>query len=86
MTYGYMNVFDLPANGGAFQPGSAARGGCPISGPTLPSGSSVTLAPCFVSDTSSYWYTPSGQPGASGNKIMEANVYGQADGTYAGKT
>jgi autotransporter-associated beta strand protein len=85
MTYGYMNVFDLPANGGAFQPGVSGPWGVPDLRANFTSGSSVTLAPCFVSDTSSYWYTPSGQPGASGNKIMEANVYGQADGTYAGQ-
>lgn len=87
MTNGYMNVFDLPANGGALQP-------FPTSGPwavpdlraTFDSGTSVTLAPCYVADSGTYWYTPGGQPGASGNKIMEANVYGQAEGTYAGKT
>jgi hypothetical protein len=45
----------------------------------------VTLAPCYVADSGTYWYTPSGQPGAAGSKIMEANVYGQADGTYAGQ-
>jgi prepilin-type N-terminal cleavage/methylation domain-containing protein len=87
MTNGYMGVFDLPANGGAYQP-------FPTSGPwavpdlraDFTSGTSVTLAPCYVADSGTYWYTPSGQPGATGNKIMEANVYGQADGTYAGKT
>ena len=84
MTNGFMNVSDLPSAGGAFQFGS------PWAVPDLQadftSGTSVTLAPCFVTDTSSFWYTPSGEPGATGNKIMEANVYGQADGTLAGKT
>ena len=87
MTNGYMNVFDLPANGGAYQP-------YPTSGPwavadlraDFTSGTSVTLAPCYVADSGTFWYTPSGGPGATGNKIMEANVYGQADGTYAGQT
>ena len=84
MTNGYMNVFNLPSAGGGYLFGNSwavkdLR--AQFTGST-----SVTLAPCFVSDTSSYWYTPSGQPGAAGNKIMEANVYGQADGTYAGQS
>ena len=84
MTNGYMNVFAPPSAGGGYLSGQSwavkdLR--AQFTGST-----SVTLAPCFVSDTSSYWYTPSGQPGATGNKIMEANVYGQADGTYAGQS
>ena len=83
MTNGYMNVYDLS---NVYQP-------FPTSGPwavadlraNFTSGTSVTLAPCYVADSGTYWYTPSGQPGATGNKIMEANLYGQADGTYAGK-
>ncbi|RLS83809.1 MAG: PEP-CTERM sorting domain-containing protein [Planctomycetota bacterium] len=84
MTNGFMNVSDLPSAGGAFQFGS--QWAVPDLRADFTSGTSVTLAPCFVTDTSSFWYTPSGQPGATGNKIMEANVYGQADGTLAGKT
>ena len=83
MTNGFMNVSDLPSAGGAYQFGS--QWAVPDLRANFTSGTSVTLAPCFVSDTSSYWYTPSGQPGATGNKIMEANLYGQADGTLAGK-
>lgn len=84
MTHGYRNVFDLPANGGAYRGGQV----WPVADlrATFTSGTSVTLAPCVVSDTSSTWYTPSGRPGAAGNKTIEANVYGQADGTYAGET
>jgi len=84
MTNGYMNVFELPANGGAFRSGQVWS--VADLRATFTSGTSVALAPCSVSDTSSYWYTPSGRPGATGNKIMEAYVYGQADGTYAGET
>ena len=84
MTNGFMNVFELPSNGGGYVEGSLWA--VPDLRADFTSGTSVTLAPCFVTDTSSYWYTPSGQPGATGNKIMEANLYGQADGTLAGKT
>ncbi len=87
MVNGYMNVFDLPSAGGAYNP-------YPTSGPyavadlraDFTSPTSVTLSPCYVADSGTFWYTPSGGPGATGNKIMEANVYGQADGTYAGET
>jgi autotransporter-associated beta strand protein len=84
MTRGYRNIYELPANGGGYLWGQVF----PVADlrATFTSGTSVTLAPCVVSDTSSYWYTPSGRPGASGNKTVEANVYGQADGTYAGET
>jgi prepilin-type N-terminal cleavage/methylation domain-containing protein len=83
MTNGYMNVFDRTS--GTFDPTVSGRWAVPDLRADFTSGTSVTLAPCYVSDTSSFWYTPSGEPGATGNKIMEANVYGQADGTYAGK-
>ena len=83
MTNGFMNVFDLPANGGAYQFGS--QWAVPDLQATFTSGTSVTLAPCYVADSGTFWYTPSGQPGATGNKIMEGAVYGQADGTLAGK-
>lgn len=84
MTQGYRNIYELPANGGAYLWGQVS----PVADlrATFTSGTSVTLAPCVVSDTSSYWFTPSGRPGAAGNKTVEANVYGQATGTYAGET
>jgi autotransporter-associated beta strand protein len=83
MTNGYMNVFDVTT--GAYDPTVSGPWAVPDLRADFTSGTSVTLAPCYVSDTSSFWYTPSGQPGATGNKIMEALVYGQADGTLAGK-
>jgi hypothetical protein len=84
MTNGYMNVFELPANGGGFRSGQVWS--VADLRATFTSGTSVTLAPCVVSDTSSYWFTPSGRPGAAGNKSIEALVYGEANGTYAGET
>lgn len=84
MSHGYRNVYELPAKGGTYLGGQVWPVGDLRA--TFTSGTSVTLAPCVVTDTGSYWYTPSGQPGAAGNKTIEANVYGQADGTYAGET
>ena len=84
MTNGYMNVFAPPSAGGGYlfgQSWAVKDLRAQFTGST-----SVTLAPCYVADSGNYWYTPSGQPGATGNKIMEANVYGQADGTYAGQS
>jgi len=86
MTNGYMNVFDLPTAGGAYNAAQSGPWAVPDLRADFTSASSVTLAPCYVADSGTFWYTPSGQPGATGNKIMEANLYGQADGTYAGKT
>lgn len=80
---GYMNVFELPANGGAYLWGSGWEVGdlpATFAGPVL------TLAPNSIDDPSSYWYTPSGQSGAAGNKIMDANLYQEFTGTLAGQT
>ena len=84
MTNGYMNVFAPPSAGGGYlfgQSWAVKDLRAQFTGST-----SVTLAPCYVADSGTYWYTPGGQPGATGTKIMEANVYGQADGTYAGQS
>jgi hypothetical protein len=76
---GYMNVFDLGMN---YQFGSGwgvADLCATFSGPTL------TLTPNTIGDPSPYWYTPSGGPGATGNKIMDANLYVETTGTYVGQ-
>lgn len=81
---GFMNVFEIPAHGGAYVFGSSW--GTPdltavFSGPVL------TLGPNTINDPSSFWYTPAGGPGATGNKTMDANMYiEQPAGTYAGQT
>jgi hypothetical protein len=80
---GYMNVFDLPSAGGAFRFGSPWGTGdlaASFSGPVL------TLAPNTIGDPDPYWYIGGGGPGAPGNKIMEANMYVQNDGGWAGQT
>jgi hypothetical protein len=84
MTNGYMNVFNLASAGGAFQFGSSW--GIADLRATFPTATSVTMLPNTIGDPNSYWYTPSGGVGALGNKMMEANLYGQVDGTYAGQT
>jgi hypothetical protein len=79
---GFMNVFELPSNGGAYVFGSSW--GVPdlvatFSGPTL------TLAPNTIGDPASFWYTPSGGPGAAGNKTMDANMYVEKTDTLSGQ-
>lgn len=85
MNNGYMNVFELPSNGGAYVFGSGW--GIADLNATFPNSSTVTFTPNTIGDPASFWYTPSGGPGATGNKIMEANLYAQpADGTLSGQT
>jgi hypothetical protein len=81
---GFMNVFELPSNGGGYvfgQPWGTADLRAVFSGSTL------TLSPNTINDPNAFWYTPSGGPGAAGNKIMDASLYIQPpDGTYSGQT
>ena len=85
MTNGYMNVFELPSNGGAYVFGSSW--GVADLNATFPTSSTVNFTPNTIGDPAPFWYTPSGGPGATGNKIMEANLYAQpADGTLTNQT
>ena len=84
MVNGFMNVFELPANGGAFV--FPSSWGTADLNSTFPSATSVTMSPNTIGDPNAFWYTPSGQVGALGNKIMEGNLYAQETGTYAGQT
>jgi hypothetical protein len=80
---GYMNVFNIPQNGSAYQFGSSWGTADLCSswpGPIL------TLSPNTIGDPNSYWYTPSGGPGAIGNKIMDANLYVEQNGSFSGQT
>lgn len=79
---GYMNVFETPENGGAYvfgSPWGTADLTAVFTGPVL------TLGPNTINDPSSFWYTPSGGPGAVGNKVMDANMYIEND-ALAGQT
>ena len=74
---GYMNVFNLPADGGGFVFGS--NWGTADLCATF-SGSQLTLSPNKINPPSgqadSFWYKPNG----TGNKTMDANLYVQVDG------
>lgn len=86
---GFVNVFDVGGTGY----GMGAAGGyqfssgwgtadlrATFSGPTL------SLKANTIGDPNPYWYTPSGGPGAIGNKIVEANFYQEFNVTLAGTT
>ncbi len=78
---GFMNVYELPANGGGYVFGS------PWGTADLPatfSGAVLTLAPNSIGDPSPFWYIGGGGPGAPGNKIMEANMYVETGGGLLG--
>lgn len=82
---GFMNVFELPANGGAYV--FSSGWGVPdlVASFDNPN-STLTLSPNTVNDTSPFWYIGGGGPGAAGNKIMEANLYIETTGVYSGQT
>jgi hypothetical protein len=78
---GFMNVFNLPADGGAYQFGSPWGVGdlvATFSGPVL------TLAPNTIGDPNPYWYQGGGGPGSPGNKIMAASMYQEPAGSLPG--
>jgi hypothetical protein len=80
---GFMNVFETPQNGGGYVFGSSwgtADLTATFSGPVL------TLGPNTIGDPNPFWYTPSGGPGAVGNKTMDANMYVETTGVYTGQT
>jgi hypothetical protein len=80
---GFMNVFNTPQQGGAYQFGQGwgtADLTATFAGPVL------TLGPNTINDPNSYWYSPSGGPGAVGNKSMDANMYVETTGVYSGQT
>lgn len=82
ITNGYMNVFEIPANGGAFQWGSPWGVGDLTA---TWAGSVVTLGPNSINDPNPYWYIGGGGPGAAGNKTMEANLYAEPAGSIPGQ-
>jgi len=79
---GFMNVFELPQNGGGFVFGSG-WGTADLT--AVWSGDVLTLGPNTINDTSTFWYVGGGGPGAAGNKNMDANMYVQSD-ALAGET
>ena len=80
---GYMNVFNLPADGGGYQFGSGwgTADLCAVF-----TGDNLRLSPNTIGDPNPYWYIGGGGPGAPGNKIMEANMYVEPAGSLPGQT
>ena len=80
---GYMNVFEIPQNGGGYVFGSGwgTADLCAVW-----SGSVLTLSPNTIGDPNPFWYTPAGGPGAVGNKFMDANMYVETTGVHSGET
>jgi hypothetical protein len=82
---GYMNVFELPANGGGFVFGSP-WGVADVVSVFDDANSKLTLKVNSINDPNAFWYTPGGQAGAAGNKTMDANTYQEATDIYNGQT
>ena len=86
---GYMNVFGLGGPGyglagaGGFVFGSGW--GTPDLRATF-AGPILSLKANTIGDPDPFWYTPSGGPGAVGNKIMDASFYQESTGPLAGTT
>lgn len=83
---GFMNVFELPANGGGFVFGSGW--GIPdlVASFDDPN-NTLTMSPNTIGDPDPFWYQGGGGPGAPGNKVMEANLFIQVDDdSLAGQT
>src|SRR5947207_9342925 len=79
---GFMNVFETPQHGGGYVFGSGwgTPDLCAVFSPGV-----LTLSPNTIGDPSSFWYTPSGGPGAVGNKTMDANMYVEQTGPLSGQ-
>ncbi len=69
---GFMNVFELPSNGGGYVFGSGWATGDLVA---VFTGNNLRLSPNSIPDPNPFWYTPAGGPGSAGNKTMEANMY-----------
>jgi len=81
---GYMNVFELPSNGGGFVFGSGWGVPDLVASFNDPM-QRLTLSPNTIGDPHPFWYIGGGGPGAMGNKIMEANLYVETTDTLSGQ-
>jgi hypothetical protein len=79
---GFMNVFELPSNGGGYVFGS---GWGPADLCAVFTGNNLRLSPNTIGDPNPFWYTPSGGPGSTGNKVMEGNMYVEPAGSLPGQ-
>jgi MYXO-CTERM domain-containing protein len=81
---GFMNVYELPSNGGGFVFPSG-WGVADLRTQFNDPAQEVTMLPNTIGDPAGFWYIGGGGPGAAGNKIMEANLYQQlSDGSLSG--
>jgi hypothetical protein len=81
---GFMNVFELPSNGGGYVFGSG-WGVSDLVANFNDGAGQLTLAPNSVNDPSTFWYQGGGGPGHPGNKIMDANLYIESTGGLSGQ-
>ncbi|MSU58858.1 MAG: PEP-CTERM sorting domain-containing protein [Pedosphaera sp.] len=84
-----MNVFFTGAPGYGLAGAGGYVFGSPWGTPDLKAtfaGATLSLKANTIGDPDPFWYTPSGGPGATGNKIMDANFYQEFNGPLAGTT
>ncbi len=87
--FGFMNVFEIPQNGGGYVFGSGwgtADLSANFQNMGNPGGPVLVLSPNTINDPSPFWYQPSGGPGSVGNKTMDANFYNETTGVFTGQT
>ncbi len=83
---GFMNVFELPVNGGGFVFNSG-WGVADLNATFDDPNDKLTLSPNTIGDPDPFWYQGGGGPGQLGNKTMDASLYQEfAAGDLAGET
>jgi len=85
---GYMNVFNVGGPGYGMAGAAGFQFGSGWGTPDLRAtfaGPVLSLKANTIGDPNPYWYTPSGGPGAVGNKIMDASFYQEFNGPLAGQ-
>ena len=79
---GFMNVFELPQNGGGYVFGQS-WGTADLRASY--SGSTLTLSPNIIGDPAGFWYVTTASPSV-GNKSMDASFYVEPAGSLPGVT
>ena len=78
MVNAYMNVFELPSNGGAFVFGSPW--GIGDLSASYNGATEVTMVPNSIGDPDPFWYVGGGAPGNPGNKSIKKVTFTQHKG------